>query len=301
MRMKTLLGNTLLFVLLLSWSAMSFSADIVRLSSPSYGKKSTDHKLHVLKRALELTEDEFGEYQIELSHLSMKPHRALAALQGGETINVSVFAAGAKRDKQATPIRVPIRGGMLSYRLLLVNQNSLQEFQHIKTARALRRLTAGLQNDWTTTAVLKADNFNGTAVHNLKGVFEMLRSERVDYIPRAIYEIYDEYQALSQVNDAIAIEPSITLFIPMVSYVYVSPAKPRLARRLEKGLQKLSDSGELKQIFSDYYQPEFSRLKLDNRVLIKVHDDYFESQLPELSDNMLWSLESFGQAISPES
>jgi hypothetical protein len=46
----------------------------------------------------------------------------------------------------------------------------------------------------------------------------------------------------------VVIEPSLAIYLPMPTYVYVSPAKPRLAQRLEKGLKIMLKNGELHQI-----------------------------------------------------
>jgi hypothetical protein len=44
------------------------------------------------------------------------------------------------------------------------------------------------------------------------------------------------------------VEPTIALYIPTHSYVYVSPNNPRLYKRLEEGLTKLKTNEELEPL-----------------------------------------------------
>lgn len=283
-----------LILLLIIFTPCSLAADVVKLPSPlTKGQKYSDYKHQVLKRALELTIAEFGPYEIQVSQLQMKSKRVLLAMQRGDVVNVASLAANDSWDQMALPIRVPVRGGMLSYRLLLVNDDDVAKFANIDTADQLRQLTAGTQDHWTVTTLLKDDNFKHVSANNFDGMFDMLSSRRLDYIPRAIYEVFEELHELTEENSSIVVEPSVVMLTPMVSYFYVSPKEKRLAKRLTAGMKRLSDSGELKQIFADYYAQDIRYARLNERKVVELKGDYFESQLPYFSDHMLWPIDSF--------
>ncbi|MBW8192932.1 hypothetical protein K0504_18005 [Neiella marina] len=286
--------KALLILLSIVFATCSFAEDVVKLSAPlTKGQKYVQYKRQVLERALELSTPEFGPYVIHVSDLQMKSRRALLAMQSGDMVNVASLAANKKWDQLATPIRVPVRGGMVSYRLLLVNKEDLFRFGKIHRAQELRELTAGTQDHWTVTTLLKADNFKHISANNFDGMFSMLSNRRLDYIPRAIYEIFEEYQALAAEKSSIVIEPSIAMFIPMVSYFYVTPTEKRLAQRLDLGMKRLANSGELKEIFTDYFGQDIVKANFEHRTIIEVQDNYFLSQLPYFTSNMLWSIDSF--------
>ena len=106
-------------------------------------------------------------------------------------------------------------------------------------------------------------------------------------MPRAIYEIYDELNTRKANLKDVVIEPTLALYIPMVSYVYVSPKEPRLAKRIEKGLRIMIATGEIKSILHKYYDDEINRADLNNRTIIKIDNPDFNDH-DVLADEELW-------------
>ncbi|MBW8190552.1 transporter substrate-binding domain-containing protein [Neiella marina] len=284
-------------LLLLSSSAYAF--DAVKLYSPSWGTKSTAYKHDVLKRALEITRAEYGAYSTHITDIDIKPKRLIALMQTNAMVNVAVFAAEESWDNSATPIRIPIRGGALSYRLLLVNKSKLKQFEGVSTLSELKALTPGLVNDWSTTTVMEESDFQVVKSQHFEGLFAMLESGRIDYIPRAVYEAYDELEHRTADFPSIVIEPTIALLIPMVTYVYVAPSEPRIAERLSRGLHKLHETGELKRIFDRYYAEEFEKAKLSHRKVIKIDSEYFDNQqhveIGNSENGLFWNLHNSNQ------
>ena len=106
----------------------------------------------------------------------------------------------------------------------------------------------------------------------------MLNNDRFDYFPRAIYEVYDELENRQNILKDIVVEPTLALYIPTASYVYVSHEKPRIAQRLKYGLQQMVKNGELKVLFNKYYKEDIIRADLQNRKIIKIKNSYFNKQ-----------------------
>ena len=111
--------------------------------------------------------------------------------------------------------------------------------------------------------------------YNYEGLFLMLNNQRFDYIPRAIYEVYDELEAQESILKDIVVEPTIALFIPTKTYLYVSPKNKRLVKRLQSGLHELVTSGELKEILHKYYASDIKRAKLNKRKMITIESRYY--------------------------
>lgn len=279
-----------LFVMLLSASLYASAADIVRVVVPTSGAgKSILYKHEVLLRALELSEPEFGAFVVEERRINMKPKRALTLVETGDIINVAIMAANDDWNERTAAVHIPIRGGTLSYRLLVVRQDDLGKFEQVRTASDLKKLTAGLQDDWLTTKSFSAAALTMNTSHNFEGLFSMLSSQRVDYVPRAVYEVYDELELRSSQFPHLVVEPTLLLHVPMVSYAYVTPTNKRLKDRLAVGLTRLADSGELKQIFTQYYADDFTRAALKNRTLIDISDGFFASP-NEFQHHHVWQL-----------
>jgi hypothetical protein len=258
---------------LLGLTLESRANDTIKMLKPILGAdKRADHKDEIITRALELTVPEFGPYEFETVNVDMTTGRALTETKSGELINLFIAPHSKVWDEGAIPIKIPIRQGLLSYRLLLVNKQHLHKFKNIENMDDLKHLIAGLQENWVTTSIFKELGFNLVVGHNFEGLFQMLDRGRFDYFPRAIYEIYDELNSRKSKLQNVVIEPTLAIYLPTKTYVYVSPSAPRVAKRIEAGLSELLESGEMKQILETYYGEDILRANLSNRKIIKIEN-----------------------------
>lgn len=281
-------NRILLLLLLISISYKSYSVDIIKIrSQPLYEDKREKHKAEVIRRSLEISASEYGPFIIKEVDTPFTSSRALASLRTGGLINIFITPANELWNKHAIPIEIPIRRGLLSYRLLLVHKDNLHKFKEISSLDELNKLTAGLQSDWVTTEVFSALGIKTMITHNFEGLFSMLNYLRFDYIPRGIYEIYDELDTRKSKLKNLVVEPSLALHLPMASYIYVSPKEPRIAKRLESGLRKLVANGELKKIFNRYYADDITRANLKGRKIIEIENPYYNNK-DLMDDNSLW-------------
>ncbi|MDO6444477.1 hypothetical protein Q4493_01690 [Colwellia sp. 1_MG-2023] len=273
---------------MLTSSFALYALDTVRFLKPTKGhEKRTLHKDEVILRALQLTEPEFGDYKIDTFTVDMTPSRAQQYIKEGKVLNTFINPSNKEWDKHAIAIKIPIRLGLISYRLLLVNKANLPAFKEVKTLEQLSQLTAGLQSSWVTTKVFNELEMSLVKSHTFEGLFLMLNKQRFDYLPRAIYEAYDELNIRKERIKNVVIEPNLALYLPMVTYIYVSKTEPRLARRLKLGLEKLLASGELKTILDKYYEEDIKRANLKNRTIIEIPNPNFTDQTV-LEENLYW-------------
>jgi len=269
------------FVLLLNntiYSVKSEAKDVIKMQKPllSYDKRA-QHKDEVIHTALELSKAKFGDYEFTEVDVEMSTGRALKELQAGKYINVFIASADPTWERDAKAIKVPIRLGMLSYRLLLIRKQDADVFAKLTTRNDLAQFFAGLQPHWSTTNVFKLHNLNVIHGHEFDSLFLMLRKKRFDYIPRAVYEAFDELEQRSELQQDIVIAPQIALRIPSATYIYVTPDEPGIYQRLSFGMTQLQQSGQLRQIFDKYYADEFRRAELDKRTIIELENPLFSS------------------------
>lgn len=266
----------------------SYAIDNIKMLRPLLGEgKRAKHKDEVIKRALEVSKVKYGNYTFSAINVDMTSSRALASIQSGRLINIFIAPASEKWEKDSIPIRVPIRLGLLSYRLLLVNKDQAYKFEHVESLKDLKEFTAGLQTDWITTDAFNASQMNSVIGHNFEGLFLMLKKKRFDFIPRAIYEIYDELDNRKKILSNITIEPTLGLYLPMATYVYVSQSAPKIAERIEYGLNILVKTGELKRILMRYYAEDIQRANFKNRKIIRIKNPYYHDR-EILNNKELW-------------
>ena len=250
--------------------------DLVKIRSQEISQKKSAHNIEVIQRALEETEQEYGPFIFKEVSMYMTPGRMLHATAEGKEVNISLVPASEEWDTTNVPIRIPVRLGLLNYRLLLINKVDLPKFAAVSTLDELNQYHAGLLRDWVTTKVYKKNGLNVIDTSNFKGLFLMLKKHRFDYMPRAVYEIYDELAAQKSILGDVVVEPTIALHIPMLTYIYVSPKEPRIAKRLEKGLKKLIVSGELKEILYKHYGDDIRRANLKEQNIIHIDNSHYQ-------------------------
>ena len=115
---------------------------------------------------------------------------------------------------------------------------------------------------------------------------DLLSKKRIDFFPRGITEIISEYERFNGIAKQLVIEPSSVLYVPLPVYFFVNPHKPKLARRLTKGLDNIIENGTYDKIFDQYFAAALGQLNFDQRTLFKLDN-------PELSPESLENLNTF--------
>lgn len=178
------------------------------------------------------------------------------------------------------PIRIPIRRGLLEHRLLVTTSNSIELFSTIENAQQLKKLDLGLKKDWAITEVMKRHHFPVFETDTLDGLFKMLSADRVKYIPRGINEVYDEIDSRSATLTNLVVEPRLLLSMKSPYYIFVSPKHPKLAKRIEEGLETMISDGTLKQIFDDFYGEKIIRSQFKTRIMIELTNPILPKKIP---------------------
>lgn len=275
-------------VILLIISQPSLGLDTVRVNKgKSRSDLQTRYKMDIVNRALSITEPIYGPYEILTQGPATSINRAILEVKSGKTINTFFAITTPKWEENTLPIRIPIRRGILNFRLLAINSEKLSLFNDIRTLDELKKLKVGLRSGWATTRILKEQGFNVVEANTYMGLFYMLSSGRVDYIPRGMNEVYGELERLNVELPNLMIEPSIALHIPAPFYIFVSPNEKRLAERLTMGLEKMVENRELHDIFDRYYAENLKKTAIEKRHLLYIKNSHLPVKTP-LGRKELW-------------
>jgi len=240
----------------------------------------TLYKSEVLELALRSSENIYGPYKIVTKGPATTISRAIVEVNKGTTINTFMAITTAEWEKETLAIRIPLRRGLLKYRLLAVNKNNLAAFANINTVDDLKKLKVGLRRGWATTSIMKAHGFNVVEATTYKGVFQMLASGRVDYIPRGVNEIYHELETLKHELPSLTIEGKLALAIPAPYYLFISPSEQRLAQRLTYGLEEMVKNNSLRDVFYKYYADDIEKAQLFERKVIPIENSFLPDETP---------------------
>ncbi|MCJ2164881.1 MULTISPECIES: hypothetical protein [unclassified Pseudodesulfovibrio] len=278
----------LLLALILGLPSHGYCLDEIKILPGSSDKdRRQAYPNAVLIRILEVTRDSDGPYRITLSHLRMTQKRALSELVSGEHVNVIVVATCRELEDKALPIRIPVLRGLLSYRLLLINGRNLDKFKCVDSLEALKRLKGGSGMQWTITKIFRHNGFALVTGNNYEGLFCMLDFGRFDYFSRGVNEIFEELQLRKKCIPDLCIEPNLALYCPMPCYFFVSPAYPKLADRIRRGMEIISANGELDALFQKHFGTHIARARLKERTVFKIDNPLLSDETP-LDRPELW-------------
>ncbi|MCJ2164879.1 amino acid ABC transporter substrate-binding protein [Pseudodesulfovibrio sp. S3] len=279
---------TILLILLLGFAAPGYCLDEIRIQ-PGSSEEDLRHTypIALLMKALEATAESDGPFRITPGQVRMSRDRALEEIASGKHINLYIAATRNTWEERTIPIRIPIMKRLLSYRLLLINCRDMDRFAKIDSLQALKQLKGGTGLQWTITEVHRRHGFTLVTGNDYEGLFSMLDSGRFDYFSRGINEIFTEYETRKERFPDMCIEPTLALYSPSPSYFFVSPAYPKLADRIRRGMEIISANGELDALFQKHFGADIARAKLKERTVFRIDNPLLSKETP-LDRPELW-------------
>ncbi len=227
-------------------------------------------------------------YVLQPVSMELVQNRALIELTGPKP-PIDVFWSMTDKDRERRPltVRIPIDRGLFGWRIALVRRSQAQRWQRLQSLPELARYDAVQMPDWPDTAILRANGLPVQTTTYYAALFEMLVRGHVDYFPRSIMEIGDEFNAHHDLD--IAIERHVLLHYPAAMYFFVSPSRPRLAADLEIGLEAMVADGELQRLFRAQFGDLLGRYELGRRVTLELKNPLLPVQTPLQRKELWWS------------
>ena len=282
--------QTLFFLLFyfVSFSATAEPNKMVTLS-PMYAKDTRYLYINtLLKRVLEKTEEQYGEDVLVPYSEAVPRNRAMRLVQEGK---IHVYGKVTQIDWEETliPIRIPIRKGLLGYRLFMTNAENYDALDQVNTVEELQKLSTGAGSQWKITDILEKNGFDVVTSNTYPNLFKMLDVNRFATFSRGINEIYPEFALHSQTNPNIKINQSVALYSPLPSFFFVSPKQELLAERIQKGLEIMLETGEFDEFFYGFYKEAIDQSKMEQRKIFVLDNHLLSPKTREiLSMSKYW-------------
>ena len=255
------------FGVLLLFSPTAFALDVVNFAVSEYAGDTNIYREQLLQRALEVTEPDFGPFELNLMRSGLSRHRALSEVVRAGKINTFIMVYYPEWSQKTYVVPIPTMRGLLSYRLLLVNKNNAHKFSDIKSLEDLKKLRVGTLKRWSLTNILESQGFNIVRVETRDALFKMLDAGRFDYLMRGANEVFMELASPKiSSKENIILEKNIKLVLPMPQYFYVSLREPGLAKRLNVGMQRLLENGTLDDLLEEHYGESVKQARLESPI-----------------------------------
>ena len=270
------------FVAILTMPRTAHAIDVAILDAPvNEIDKRNDYTNILLTQILQHTQPKYGPFRVEYAPSYMYRDRLLTELKRGVVVNVTAKATRPDwEDSELLTLRIPVDKGITEYRIALIRVDDQEKFSHITDIEELKRLTLGVGHAWSTRQVFQMLNFKYEAAADWEGLYKMLVAGRFDYFPRALSEVFVEYDDRKTSFPGMAIENSMMMYFPLPKYFFVSPQAPRLATRIEEGFKAMIKDGSFDKLFLKYHQPLIDRADFCSRRIFRFNNPLLSDKTP---------------------
>ena len=241
--------------------------------------------LDLLRAALKITVPQFGPFTLSPSRNGMNEARSLIELGKGERVNVAWSSTSVAKEEEFLPIRIPLRKGLLGYRVALIAKEKQALIDTIQSTSDLKKITIGQGIGWGDIHIYQSNGFNVTeAPYN--DLFPLTANGRFDLFPRGIGEVFDEYAAHKDHNPNLEIEKHLLIYYPWPYYFFFNPQDETLKNRIETGLRMMLKDGSFDALFKKHHSAAIKQAKLKGRRILRIKNDLLPPSTP--TDPALW-------------
>lgn len=274
-----------LIVIVMSASAAAQTV-ITYPASQSPDDTRYDDLKEILHMALQKTKHDYGPFVLRESDARMNEVRSLYELQVGRTLDVVWFSTSEQRERDLLPIRIPLRKGLLGYRISLIHKDNQAKIDAVRTLDDLRRLILVQGIGWEDVNIYRT---NGIPVNTAgyESLFMLVNANRADLFPRGIGEVYDEYEARKSAQPNMAVEENLVIYYPWPYYFFTKRENTALAERIETGLRRMIADGDMDELFWRYNGDDIRRANLAKRRVIEIENHLLPAATP-IDDASLW-------------
>ncbi len=283
---------TLLLAGLPGWAAPPVQEQVVTIP---YMEREAPHRVYadrLLALALSLSRDRYGPYRLEQQRRESVIRRQLLELEPGGPLSVAVAMPTPEWLAQALPVRMPIMKGLSSFRFFLGTQSNQPLYDRVTRLADLKRLSIGQGPGWSTAKILEDNGFRISYGGAHPTLIPMLHSGRFQLLMRSVFEVGPELRAHQSVHPDLRIVEDFAVFTYMPMYFFVARDQPRLAERLEYGLKRAHASGQMDQLFNQYFGDSLQllkqrRLKVFHIPNTNIDPGFFQRDRPYLLDAVI--------------
>lgn len=242
--------------------------------------------IEILHIALEKTVAESGPYELGPSEMAMNEARYLRELRDGRSVNIIWSSTSYEKERDYLPLRIPLRKGLLGYRVALTSSQNQEKIDKVQTVEDLRKLTMGQGTGWGDVRLYQ-DNGIDVVTTKYENLFRMVAQSRFDLFPRGIGEVFSEFEMHGKQVPNLQIEKNLLIYYPWPYYFFFKKSDTALYERVERGIHKMIADGSFDAIFRKYNDKAIRQARLKERRIIRLENRFLPKDTP-LNDTRLW-------------
>lgn len=234
----------LLLCLIFSLPSSSDDHIVVTVGPQKADDASYDYFMQLLTKAMQITEKEYGPFQIKtVPHPGQE--RVLMLLSAGKFYDIAWSGSSKQRDEKLLRVAFPLFKGGLGWRGSIVRQEDSDRFSKITDKAELTEWIACQGMHWPDADILEQGGLTVYRVTHFDSMLQMLVLKRCDYLPLSIFEGEAELALVADSFPSLSFNHDVIIRYPLTMNFYVNLDNTLLAERLEAGLIALEQSGKL--------------------------------------------------------
>ncbi len=265
----------------------SLNADEIRIRPPqSDNDVSHSYFQSLLQLALDKTADEFDTSTVICADIVMTQERALHELNRGVLIDVDWVGTNIQREEEYLPIRIPLIGGLLGYRIPAIRIEDTTIFNSIHSLDELKDLRCIQGSHWPDSDILESADLTVMRVPQFSSMYPMLQGNRVDYFPRGMNEVYSEVES---VGETVTAYDKLIIAYKFPMYFFVSNENSALAERIEIGLLAAINDGSFLTHMQEHPATAllFPLTKYKTSLILHIDNPLLPPETP-VDNELLW-------------
>lgn len=210
-----------------------------------------------------------------------------SVFDNGADILVTVAGNVKFNNKKKIIIPQSLTKGLLGYRLLIIRNESQQQFKNISSIKELQSLSVGIPATWGDAEIFRKNDYNVVEEGIYDELFRLLRRKRFDYTTLGVNEIEDAFEHKARLIGGLIVEPSAMVYYPFPLVFYVSSKAPQLAERVAAGLNATISCDEYEKIFDAHHGDFVRRLNLKGRKIFSLENPFLADEMKNFKPDLL--------------
>lgn len=264
------------------------AGNVLNVIGPQSDADATQHYFEsLIERALSYSDGPWKDAKFKRIPYSEAAHGGVVRLLNNGVVDVYWTAPTDAKEAALLPVRIPLMGGLLGYRVSITHRDNLKRLQD--PAIDLRHLNACQVRLWTDFDILRHNQFTVIPVENFAKTFELTALKKCDYFPRAIFEGYSELQKAKHQFAELTLFDDTILSYPYPLYVFTAKHQTALNQQITDGLNRMIQDGSFLRFLqsSPLTNHLFPLTKWQDKKFILLNNPFLPAATP-LANSDYW-------------
>lgn len=247
--------------------------ETIVMSTTGWSAMMQDYYTMVMRRILDLSVERYGAYTLEVASAEASLQRVRSEVASGQHIQID-FSSQVIDDEsiraKTKQIPLPIFNNTIGLRQLVVRKEDRSRFSSAMTTEDFLNLKAGQAAYWQDVDIYKHADIDVIEGLTYKNLFPMLSSQRFDYIPLSIMEAKNTLNECPNYLKQFEIASNIYIYYPMPFYINLTKRYTGLGERVNYGIKRFTETGELQKMFKAYFKEQFDGAIAENALIFII-------------------------------